>query len=72
MTINFFSFKFAGFFFKYSTLISLGADSYCKESACNSPSEARERERERERARASERERASEHKGFLGQWKYSV
>ena len=55
MTINFFSFKFAGFFFKYSTLISLGADSYCKESACNSPREARERERERERERASER-----------------
>lgn len=63
MTINFFSFKFAGFFFKYSTLISLGADSYCKESACNSPREAIERERaresERERERASESERAS-------------
>lgn len=50
MTINFFSFRFAGFFFKYSTIISLSGDSYCKESACNSPREGKyiyERERER-------------------------
>ena len=72
MTINFFSFRFAGFFFKYSTIISLSGDSYCKESACNSPRETKYINIYREREREKEKEREAEHKGVLGQWKYSV